>query len=121
HDVVLHHFFLELARQCQDASLYLREMAYGHGVDGIQTGLAAWRVEMPPPLFEYPLIDRVAEVSLGIIVHSEYARRQVIQRTSHEVAVVPAHINPPPVISPAERATARANLKVPYDSIVFGA
>lgn len=121
HDVVLHHFFLELARQCQDASLYLREMAYSHGVEGIETGLAAWRGEMPPPLFEYPLIDRVVQVSLGVIVHSEYARRQVTHRTSRELAVVPAHINPPPVISPAERVTARAELKVPYDSIVFGA
>src|SRR5581483_1867951 len=86
HDVVLHHFFLELAQRDGDPSTYLREMAYAGGLEGIELGVAVLQGEQPPPFFDYPLIDRIVRASLGIIVHSEYARQQVLARSSGEIA-----------------------------------
>lgn len=121
HDVVLHHFFLELARRDRDPSVYLREMAYTGGPRGIELGIAVLRGEQPPPFFDYPLIDRIARASLGIIVHSEYARQQVLARAPVEVAVVPAPVAAPSALTTAERIRARAELGVPSDAIVIGA
>ncbi|HVC32629.1 MAG TPA: glycosyltransferase family 4 protein [Chloroflexota bacterium] len=121
HDVILHHFFLELANRGHDASPYLREMAYAEGPRGIGRGLAVLRGEQPPPLFEQPLIDRVVQASLGIIVHSEHARALVAARQPRRVAVVPAHVSPPPALSAEERRATRADLHLPDEAVVFGA
>lgn len=121
HDVVLHHFFLELARRDRDPSLYLREMAYARGIDGIADGLAVLTGEQPPALFDDPLIDRIRDASLGILVHSEFARSLVAARGADRVGVVPAHVATPSPLSSVQRRATRAELGLPADAIIAGA
>ena len=94
HDIVLHHFFLELTFRENNPLHYLSEMLYDHGSDGLARGLEVLRGTSPPPFFESPLLGRLIEASLGIVVHSEFARAQVAAYRNANVAVVPPHIVP---------------------------
>lgn len=121
HDVILHHFFLEISEYYGNPSYYLREMAHAAGPRGIELGLSALRGEQPPPFFEYPLITRIANASLGLIVHNEYARQQVERQTDTTVATVPAHIIVPEPATLSDRLAARAELGITGDDVVFSA
>lgn len=121
HEVVLHHFFLEVARRTADWSFYLRELAYSEGSGGIKLGLDVLRDRSPAPLFDSPLLGRIADASLGVIVHSKYARDSIISRSRVPIAAIPAPVNVVPPLSPADRPRVRTELGFPPNSVLFGA
>jgi len=97
HDVNLHSFYGELLMKRGRVAAYVREMAYAYGVAGAHHARQAQRGLTPYDIRRYPLCERVGRVSLGVIVHSQYARRLVAERcpdTSVE------HINQPVPTSP---------------------
>ncbi|MCB0034974.1 MAG: glycosyltransferase family 4 protein [Anaerolineales bacterium] len=77
HDYGLHHFMYDYT--AAEFGLYARELSYAVGAQGWQTAVRILSGESIPPLYELPLNGRLLDSSLGVIVHSEYARR-LIQR-----------------------------------------
>jgi len=116
HDYSLHHLVAGITAWRGDFARYSREMGYAYGLSGcrlareVQKGLRGY------PLFEYPLNERCVATSLGVIVHSEYARSKLQSRP--EVTNV-AQVNQP-VPLPESRNPARATLGLPEDAFIVG-
>ena len=121
HDVVLHHFFLEMNAVRNNPVDYLREMAYNKGTIGIKTGLAVLRGAQQPPFFEYPLIGRIVDSGLATVVHNHYAQDVVKAQTGRLARIIPQHVIPPSQITHSERIAQRNALGIPPDAVVFGA
>jgi glycosyltransferase involved in cell wall biosynthesis len=87
HDAVLQHFLLGTLNEAG----YIDEFVYNYGE--WTRGLAAdlWRRRgrsaVDPLYFEYPMLKRIATVSLGVIVHNPAAARMV-QRHVPEAEVI---------------------------------
>lgn len=111
HDYVLHQFH---AHRAQGKAGYTRELAYALGSDGVNL---AWQIragERPSPLFDLPLNDRLLDLSLGTIVHSQYVAGQIhAARPNHPLQVIHALI----ADRPGRRR--RAELGWPDDVVVF--
>jgi glycosyltransferase involved in cell wall biosynthesis len=60
---------------------YTNEMAYAHGLAGAQHARRAQMGLEPYRIQRYPLCDRIAHASLGVVVHSRYARRLIVDRS----------------------------------------
>ena len=118
HDLVLHHMIAGLALESERAGIYLREMAYSHGSDGVRLAWEILNGERPAPFFEYPLCQRVIDASLGVLVHSEYLAGQVRKRSPDApVGVVPMGIPAPP--DPGPPMTLRARLGLPANAFLI--
>ena len=89
HDVLLHHLAVALTVGRGNPALYVREMGYAYGRDGMATARAACRAGSFPHS-QYPLCQRMVDVSLGVIVHSKYAAHVVRDlRPRANLAVIP--------------------------------
>ncbi len=118
HEVVLHHMLREMTLAKGDAALYLEEIRYAAGRSGellargsLETGtlLDAWR---------YPLFERTVDASLGVLVHSEGARRRILaSRPEAAVLRIPFPWTPPPPLPSREAVLARFGL--PADAVVL--
>lgn len=89
HDVCLHPLVVALTVGRGDLVGYMREMGYAYGPQGIAEARAAY-VGRYFRYQEYPLCQRVVDLSLGVIVHSQYAAgmvRAVCPRAN--LAVIP--------------------------------
>jgi glycosyltransferase involved in cell wall biosynthesis len=77
HDAVLHHFLLGTL----DESKYVEEFVYNYGDWSAELARQLWRNRASsaanPQYFRYPLIKRVAERSLAVVVHNPGAARMV--------------------------------------------
>src|SRR5579859_6079285 len=73
HDAVLHHFFLGSLTEQQ----YVDEFVYNYGEWNVDLAHALWksraRSATDPRYFEYPMLKRIAERSLAVIVHNSAA------------------------------------------------
>lgn len=90
HDAVLHHFLLGHL----DEKAYHDEFVFNYGEANRQTARELWRDRSRSGAdvryFEYPMLRRLLEASLGAIVHNEAARRMVLaHRPNARVTVVP--------------------------------
>jgi glycosyltransferase involved in cell wall biosynthesis len=97
HDVNLHSFYGELLMKRGRVAAYTREMAYAYGMVGARHARQARLGLRPYDIGRYPLFDRVGHASLGVIVHSQYARRLVASRCPNTLV---AHINQPVPVDP---------------------
>jgi glycosyltransferase involved in cell wall biosynthesis len=80
HDPNLNSFYGDLFMKRNRVAAYTNEMGYAYGLSGARH---ARRAQMGLELYSlqrYPLFDRIAHVSLGIVVHSRYAQRLVADR-----------------------------------------
>jgi glycosyltransferase involved in cell wall biosynthesis len=108
-----------------DRAAFLREASYAQGYGGYQR---AWRVirgQEPVVESDYPLNRRILEQSLGVIVHSEQARRW-IEKLSLDAPVIKIDIGVPSAALPSAeaKAAARAALGLAQDKLLiasFGA
>lgn len=115
HDYVLHHFFFARTADRGDFARYGLELGYASGESGWQTARAVRDGRQAPPLFEMPLNDRVIDLSLGVIVHSDYVRRAVVARAPRvPTGLVQAPIAGRPIHS------RRRELGWPEDAMIFG-
>jgi glycosyltransferase involved in cell wall biosynthesis len=80
HDLVLHHFVIGLTLAKGNVDGYVEEMRYAYGEKGVSAAhhiMAGHRQDL---MHSYPLSERVIDAALGVIVHNEYARQQVLSR-----------------------------------------
>lgn len=116
HDFILHHFILEITVAKGDDTGYVREMGYAYGSQGTEAARDALRARGNYPTLQYPLNERTIDSSLGLIVHSEFARQLV--RKSHPnklVARIPHGMD----VDGAADAN-RSSLGLPKDVFVVG-
>ena len=87
--VVLHDFVLHDLMRLAD---YRRELAYRLGS---VRATEAWSGRSPVEREQYPLNERVLDLALGVIVHSQYAATRIAQSHPHlPVATVPMPMLP---------------------------
>lgn len=96
HDAVLHHFLLGQL----DETAYIDEFIYNYG--GWHRSLARelWRARgtsgSDPRYFEYPMLRRVVERSLAVVVHNPAAAALVLRHVSSVRVVEIPHLFSPP-------------------------
>jgi glycosyltransferase involved in cell wall biosynthesis len=103
-----------------DRAAFLREVSYAQGYKGYQR---AWRIirgQEPVVESDYPLNRRILEQSLGVIVHSEHARRW-IEKLSLDAPVIKIDMAVPSTALPAAeaKAEARAALGLAQDKLLI--
>lgn len=114
HDYFLHPFLGARSQGRGGYSLYRRELGYTYGLEGIRLG---WDVEnggQAIPHTVVPLNERLLDLSLGVIVHSQFAAGLAGQRgMSRPVQAIPHFLK----LYPA--TPQRDKLPWPADTIVF--
>lgn len=119
HDAVLHHLLLGQL----DREAYLEEFVYNYGE--WHRGLAAdlWRGRAASAsdarYFEFPMLRRVLESALAVVVHNPEAAR-IAQRAASVVEI--PHLFAPPAVLPSESEAAcyRRRLGVDAGAYLFG-
>ncbi|WP_079913851.1 glycosyltransferase family 4 protein [Paenibacillus sp. 32352] len=101
HEYVLYYlitgYYLDLLH---NSDLYLDEMKMNHGDPGYVEGLKILRGSLPPLQYKFPekfpLNKRLIDHAQGVIVHSEYARQEVIRINPNASCHVIPQIGPNP-------------------------
>ena len=79
-------------------TLFLKEMVHNSGKSGFYGGLKILRDKIPPLQFKfphlYPLTRRVIESAKGIIVHSQFAKREVLKLKPDAKCMTISHLCP---------------------------
>lgn len=110
HDVVLHHLRAWLTLERGKRREYLDAMREGYGEPGAQAALGEVQGRALADRFEFPLNENVVRAARAIIVHSQYAAKQIQPLVPNTpVAVIPMGIEPAEMIS---REPARERLKL---------
>lgn len=92
HDVVLHHFIVGLTLARGDVEGYLREMRYAYGKKGAEAAQRVIAGRGDDVYATYPLVERVLDASLGVIVHNHFAKRDLLaRRPNAKVACINYH------------------------------
>jgi glycosyltransferase involved in cell wall biosynthesis len=116
HDYGLHHLIASMTAWRGDFAGYARELGYAFGAAGVQQSHEIRRGLHSYALFEQPVNERVLDSSLGVIVHSHFAARQIQrQRPDLRVRVVSQ-----PIVFTEPTATARQQLGLPADAFIVG-
>ncbi|MFN8596710.1 MAG: glycosyltransferase family 4 protein [Anaerolineae bacterium] len=122
--VVLHEPFLHHGLRGVSGLRHWRELAYELGPVKREF-LHRWAVENDRvELASAPVIRRIVDSSLGLIVHSEAARHLILDSQSRnggnrspEIAVIP-HLMP--ILPTYDRLACRDQLGLPQEAVVFG-
>lgn len=97
HEPILHHFVFAHTVGNNRLREYLRELDYCYKSERTQIVKATLEDRDESSWYEYPLVDRLVDNSMGIIVHSEFARQKVLEVNPHaRVKKIPHHYAPPP-------------------------
>ncbi|MBN1454112.1 MAG: glycosyltransferase family 4 protein [Anaerolineales bacterium] len=78
HDTTLHRAIIHLTSALSKPELYLKELRYAYGIADISIAQRILSGFGETLVKRYPLFERVVDHSLGIIVHNEHARQQVL-------------------------------------------
>ncbi len=98
HEVNLHAFYLQRE---ESRTAYIREMGYAYGTDGIYAARQHLSGERPLSTNNYPLFQRIVNSSLGIIVHTEFARQAILSAIPSARAVtIPLAVHLPDGFEP---------------------
>ena len=122
HDVTLQHLqvWRALHGGASAAARYRAEMGRRYGAAGATAADAL--LDNRPPTLPYtaiPLCEEVVERSLETIVHSDYAAAQVRRHCPGAVVTVVPH--GVPLLPQGDRATARAALGLPQETLIVAA
>jgi glycosyltransferase involved in cell wall biosynthesis len=106
HDAVLHHFFLGSLKERE----YAEEFVYNYGAWTEDLARDLWRCRSrsgsDPEYFQYPMLKRIVERSLGVIVHNPRAAAMVGRHAPSAVVYEIPHLFAPQE-SPADFAVLR--------------
>ena len=120
HDAVLHHFLLGALSQKQ----YISEWVYNYGEWHRDLGEELWRerarASVDPRYFQYPMLRRIIERSIGVIVHNPGAAAIVRAQGAESVDIIPhfCEVVEPPEM--AEIARFRQRIGVGHGVRLFG-
>jgi glycosyltransferase involved in cell wall biosynthesis len=78
HDIYLHGFLWNTSLVTGDRQKYLEMFEYCYGKKGVTVAQTALATGVYPE-FEYPLIKKIIDRSLGVLCHSEFGVTQVIK------------------------------------------
>ena len=123
HEYMLHHLIRAMTLDSGDPSAYVEEMRYCAGESGRRAAQRLLDTHRPVDVWRFPLFERVVDRSLGVLVHSEFARRRVLaSRAGARVGVVPFPVDVDKVAPPSapEKASARRELGLEEGSFVLG-
>ena len=91
HEVNLHGFFA-----AQSMAAYSREMGFAAGLTGVDQVRRVRLGGQQPPVNQYPLVDRIWQTSLGIIVHTPAAFKSLQGRLpKRPLQTIPLAVNIP--------------------------
>ena len=121
HDAVLQHFFLGW----MDEREYVDEFVNNYGEWRRELAHELWRNRSisaaHPDYYAYPMLRRVAEVSLAVIVHNPAAARMVREHApGARVVEIPHLFAPPPAAHSADVIRYREALGLAPRSFLFG-
>lgn len=122
HDVTLQHLHVWRARNggASAATDYRAEMARRYGAIGATAADALLDNRAPAVSYaQIPLCERAVACSKATIVHSAWARREVLRHCPGATVVVAPH--GVPLLPASERAAARAALGLPPDALIVAA
>lgn len=98
HEPMLHHFIFSKTVGNNNVREYLRELDYCYNSERSAIVKLTLEDRDENSWFEYPLVDRLVDTSMGIIVHSEFARQKVLAvNPEAHVCRIPHHFTPRPV------------------------
>ncbi|HEX2165473.1 MAG TPA: glycosyltransferase, partial [Thermoanaerobaculia bacterium] len=122
HEYVLHHMVREMTLAAGDRAGYVEAMRGAYGELGAALARRAIDSGVPLDPFAWPLFEPAVDAALGVIVHSETARRRVLaSRPGARVTVVPHHVAVEPAADrDAERSAARRRLGLADDLFLVG-
>jgi glycosyltransferase involved in cell wall biosynthesis len=121
HDAVLHHFFLGSLTEAE----YVAEFTYNYGAWNEDQARELWRLRArsaaDPAYFRYPMIKRVVERSLAVIVHNPGAAAMVRDHFADAVVhEIPHLFEAPGLPPPYEVIRLRQQLGVAGHTFLFG-
>src|SRR5689334_24816430 len=121
HDAVLNHFLLGQL----DEAAYIDEFVYQYGEWNRQLAQELWRHRSSSAAdsryFEYPMLKRVAERSLAVVVHNPAAARIVREHApGARIEEIPHLFDPPVLPTPAEAMRFRQSIGAAPDRFLFG-
>jgi glycosyltransferase involved in cell wall biosynthesis len=121
HDAVLQHFFLGSSTEAQ----YVDEFVYNYGEWHRDRGHQLWRDRAASATderyFRYPMLRRVAERSLAVVVHNPGAADLVRRHAADiEIVTIPHLFDAPPPLDPVSAFDFRRRLGIPLDHFLFG-
>ncbi|MHB8895302.1 MAG: glycosyltransferase family 4 protein [Candidatus Geothermincolia bacterium] len=79
HEPMLHHFVFSQTVGNNRLKDYLRELDYCYKTERSQIVKVTLEERDEDSWFDYPLVDRIVDSSMGMIVHSEFARQKVLE------------------------------------------
>lgn len=74
HDYFVHTFIADRTVGKGEFAAYVREMGYSRGLSGTELAAKILAGSAEHPEFEWPLNERLLDLSLGIAVHSQYVK-----------------------------------------------
>jgi glycosyltransferase involved in cell wall biosynthesis len=121
HDAVLQHLFLGSSTE----AVYVDEFVYNYGEWNRDRGQQLWRDRAASATderyFRYPMIRRIAERSLAVVVHNQGAAEMVRQHAPDaRVVVIPHLFDPPPAMDPVAPLAFRQAAGIALDAYLFG-
>lgn len=103
HEINLHAFHLNRTLTVNRDAAYIREMGYAGGLVGVAQARALLAGEQLN-LADYPLFERIVDISLSIIVHTEFAKQIVLhKRPAAKVTHIPHAVKLPILTETAVR------------------
>lgn len=121
HEPILHHFMFSQTVGNNRLADYLRELDYCYKAERSTVVKATLEARDENSWYEYPLLDRIVDSSLGIIVHSDFARRTVLEvNPKAHVRKILHHYAPPPTEQMRSRELVRQILGFSGDELVVG-
>jgi len=96
HDYVLQGFYAERYAKTRnfDEYLELEKQTYGKRGEEIAHQIAA---QIPPPIWdtesalEFPLNEEIIDHSLGLIVHSDFVKERILEKSKKPIKRIPPH------------------------------
>ena len=97
HEPMLHHFIFSQTVGNNRVREYLRELDYCYNSRRAEIVKTTLEERDETAWYDYPLVDRIVDSSLGVIVHSEFARTKVLEVNPHaKVRKILQHWAPQP-------------------------
>ena len=120
HDAVLHHFFLGSL----DERAYAEEFVFNYGEWHRELAVVLWRDRarsaVDPRFFRYPMLKRIAERSLAIVVHNAGAAAMVRRHAPDARIYEIPHLFASGAAPEYEVVRLRKRWPFPPDAFVFG-
>ncbi|MDD5749025.1 MAG: hypothetical protein PHP64_08320, partial [Actinomycetota bacterium] len=121
HEPIIHHFVFSQTVGNNRVGEYLRELDYCYNSRRREIVKTTLEARDESSWYEYPMIDRIIDSSLGIIVHSDFAKGIVLGSDPHlKVRKIASHFAPPPVNNLRKREQVREILGFSSKDFVVG-